>query len=96
MRLIRVYGTVYVEIFARRKFSLISPSALIGEIFMMNFLSCVHDYIEDMVTFTALMKTYSTEYFFNTKVAGLGEIFVKQNFHIYGILNVTRVLCGVK
>ena len=35
------------------------------------FLSCVNDYIEDMVTFTALAKIYSTEYFCITKVAGL-------------------------
>ena len=51
------------------------------------FLSCFNDYIEDMVTFTALVKNYSAEYFCNTKVhvAELGEIFVKRNFHIYGI-----------
>ena len=42
----------------------------------MNFLPYVNDYKEDMVTFTALAKIYSTEYFCNTKVAGLGEIFV--------------------
>ena len=41
----------------------------------MSFLSCVIDYIEDMVTFIALAKIYFTEYFCNTKVAGLGEIF---------------------
>ena len=46
------------------------------------FLSCVNDYIEDMATFTTLAKIYCTEYFCNTKVAGLGEIFVKQNFHV--------------
>ena len=33
----------------------------------------VNDYIEDMATFTALVKLYSTY----TKVDGLGEIFVK-------------------
>ena len=33
------------------------------------------DYIEDMVTFTALAKVYFAEYFCNTKVAGFGEIF---------------------
>ena len=42
-----------------------------------NFLSCINDYIEDMVTFTALAKIYSTEYFCTTKVAGIGEKFVK-------------------
>ena len=48
------------------------------------FLSSVNDYIEDMVIFTALAKTYSTEYFCNTKVAGLGEvkIFMHMVFNI--------------
>ena len=50
------------------------------------FFSCVNDYIEDMVTFTALAKIYSIEYFCNTKVTGLGEIFVQRIFHLYGIL----------
>ena len=44
---------VYVDIFARRKFSPISPPSLIGE----NFLSCIKDHIEDIVTFTTLAKT---------------------------------------
>ena len=30
--------------------------------------------------FTALAKIYSTEYFCNTKVAGLGEIFAQEKF----------------
>ena len=46
----------------------------------MNFLSCVNDYIEDMATFTALAKIYFTKYFCNTKVSGVGEIFVKRKF----------------
>ena len=66
--------------FTRRKCSPISPSALIGEILSRKFLSCVNDYVEDMVTFTTLVKIYSTKYFCNTKVAGLGEIFVKRKF----------------
>ena len=41
-----------------------------------NFLSYINDYIEDMATFTALVKIYSIDYFCNTKVSGLGEIFV--------------------
>ena len=62
---------------ARRKFSPISPPALVGEHFIHEFfLSCVSDYVEDMVTFTALAKNCFTEYFCNTKVVGLGEIFV--------------------
>ena len=44
--------------------------------FYTNF-SHVSDCIEDMVTFTALVKIFSTEYFCNTKVVGLGEIFVQ-------------------
>ena len=50
---------VYVDIFARRKFSPISPPSLIGE----NFLSCIKDHIEDIVTFTALAKTILCTYF---------------------------------
>jgi hypothetical protein len=42
-----------------------------------NFLSHVKDYIEDMVTFSALAKIFSTKFFCNTKVAGLGEIFIE-------------------
>ena len=40
------------------------------------FLSYVNNDVEDMATFTAIGKVYSTEYFYNTGVAGLGEIFV--------------------
>ena len=43
----------------------------------MNFLSCVNDDIEHMATFIVLAKNYSIEYFCNTNVAGLGEIFVQ-------------------
>ena len=39
--------------------------------FSANFLFCVHGYIEDIVT---LAKIYSSKYFCNTKVTGLGEI----------------------
>ena len=47
--------------------------ALVSEIFIQAFfLSYVNDYIEDMATFTAMEKIYSTKYFCNTKVAGLG------------------------
>ena len=58
-----------------RKLSPASPPAIIGEIYI---CKCVNDYIEDMATFTALMKIYSTEYFCNVKAAGLGEIFVQK------------------
>ena len=52
---------------------------LTGKIFITQIcLSRVNDCIEDMVTFTALAKIYSTKYFCN--VARLSEIF---NFHVY-------------
>ena len=66
-----------MEIFARRKFSPISLFVLIGEILSCEFFVLIDDYIEDMAIFTALAKIYSTKYFCNTKVAGLGEIFVQ-------------------
>ena len=47
-----------------------------------NFLSCVNDYIEDMVTFTALAKIYFTEYFCNTK--RLAKFLSSENFVVYG------------
>ena len=43
-------------------------------------MSRIDDYTEDMVTFTALAKIYSSEYFCNARVAGIGEIFVQRNF----------------
>ena len=66
-----ILHTVYAEIFAN--FAICSYWR---NFYRTNFLSCVNDYIEDMATFTALAKIYSTEYFCNTKVARLGEIFV--------------------
>ena len=47
-------------------------------------LSCLNDYIEYniMVTFTALTKIYSIEYFCNTTVPGLGKIFVQRKFSV--------------
>ena len=47
-----------------------------------NILFRVNYYIEDMVTFMALVKIYSTEYFCNAKVAGIGKIFVQQKFSV--------------
>ena len=43
-----------------------------------NFLSRTDDYTEDMVTFTAMAKFYSCEYFCNARVAGIGEIFFQR------------------
>ena len=73
--IILIQYTVYVEIFAN--FAICSHWR---NFLSCKFLSCVNDYIEDMATFTALVKIYSTKYFCNTKVAGLGEIFVKRKF----------------
>ena len=73
--IILIQYTVYVEIFTN--FAICSHWR---NFLSCKFLSCVNDYIEDMATFTALVKIYSTKYFCNTKVAGLGEIFVKRNF----------------
>ena len=53
------------------------------------------DYIEDMATITALAKIYSTKYFCNTKVSGVGEIFVKRKFsHIRYYEVLTRYPVG--
>lgn len=48
-----ILSTVQTEMFARRKSSPISQYyALIGEF---NFLSCVNDYTEDVVTYNLLL-----------------------------------------
>ena len=47
-----------------------------GKIFIPQvFLSHVNDYIQPVVSFVAWVKIYSTEYFCNTRVAGLDEFF---------------------
>ena len=50
---------------------------LLAKFLSANFLSGINDCIEDMMIFTRLAKIYSTEYFCNTKVPGLGESFVR-------------------
>ena len=40
-----------LKIFFREMISVISPSALIGEYFIQDFLSSVDDHIDDMATF---------------------------------------------
>ena len=76
-----VYNIRCMEIFARRKFLPINFAIYSHwqNFCHTNFLSCVNEYmyIEDMATFTTLVKIYSTKYFCNTKVSGVGEIFVK-------------------
>ena len=54
-----------------------------------NFLSCVNDYVEDMATFTTLMKNYSTKSFCNAKVAGLGKFFAQRKFWLLWYISVT-------
>ena len=39
-----------------------------------SYLSSVNDYTEDMAALTVLANIYSTEYFCNIKVAGLGDV----------------------
>ena len=53
-----------------------------------NSLSHIDDYTEDMTTFTALAKIYSGKYFCNTRVAGIGKIFVQRKF--------SAIRCGNK
>ena len=53
------------------------------------FLSRIKDGIEDMATITALVENFSTKFFCNTKVAGLGKILIQQRFlHVYSILQI--------
>ena len=64
--------TIYAEIFA--------ICCHWQNFYHVNFLSCVNDYVEDMATFTAFAKIYSTKYFCNARVSGVGKIFVKRKF----------------
>ena len=66
---VNMQSTVFPEIFTRRKFSPISPTALVSKIYICKSLSCINDYTDDMATFTTLAKLYSTKYFCNTKIA---------------------------
>ena len=59
------------------------------------FLSGIDDYTEDMVTFTALAKTYSSEYFCNARIAGIGEIFVQRKFLAIWYMHITPVPSNV-
>ena len=58
-------------------------------------LSYVNDYIEDTVTFTALAKTYSTEYLCNTMVAGLSTTLSSEIFG-YNVLWIKLTLSLLK
>ena len=55
------------------------------DFYHINFLSSVNDYIEDMATFTALEKIYSTKYFYNTKVPGVSKIFCQAKIFTYTV-----------
>ena len=88
--LIRAYlswtGIPYKRKFSPgEKFRQFRHLLLLAKFFIREFLSRVNDYIEDMATFTALVKIYSIKYFCNTKVSGLGKILSSENFHLYGI-----------
>ena len=52
-----------------------------------------NDYRENMATSTTLAKIYSTKYFCNAKVAGLGKIFVQQKFPAIWIWFSCVILC---
>ena len=65
---------------------------LLANFLLREFLSRVDDYPEDMMTFTALAKIYSTEYFCDTKVAGVDEIFVQRKILSYTVYYVYECL----
>ena len=69
--------TIEPEIFARRKVLRTLPPGLVGQNLFRKFLSCVNHYIQHMATFIMSAKFYFTEYFCNTRVAGLAKIFVQ-------------------
>ena len=76
------HGTslLYTSVRSLRDLHSLWPSAL-GCVNSVETCTSVYNlHIEDMVIFTALAKIYSTEYFYNTEVAGLGEIFVQEKF----------------
>ena len=75
-------------ILCSRKFSPVSPPALIGENFIHEFFLCVKDCIADMATFIALVKILSLKNYYNTKVAWLGENFWLYVVHVGMILNL--------
>ena len=51
-----------------------------------NLLSCIKDYIDDMATFNyRIGEFFSTNFFCNTKVAGLGEIFYPAKIFTYTV-----------
>ena len=61
----------------------ISPilsSPLVGEnLLIHDFFSCVNNYIEDVATFTVLVKINLVKYLYNSKVTSIGEIFLLRN-----------------
>ena len=70
------------NIFAMSKVWPVSPRAVLSlvKFYHIKFLSCVKDCIEDMVTLTALAKISTSNFFCNTKVVELGEIFIQRKF----------------
>ena len=72
-----------MEVFTRRKFSLILPPALIGENFIphTNFLSYINDHTENTANFTILAKIYSIEYYKGSWA--WGNIFSSENLQLH-------------
>ena len=50
---------------------------------MQIFWSCIKDCIEDMVTFTALVKIFPQFFFFKVDLAGRGKIFYPEKRFMY-------------
>ena len=67
-----LYASLYVQYIARI-FRQFCHLLLLAKILSVNFLSNVN-YIEDMTSFTTLVKIYSTEYL---NLAGLCKIFIQ-------------------
>ena len=93
-----LYYTVHIMYHIARNFILEKFFALFA--CSPHFLSHVTDYVEPiilcMVTFMAQAKLYSTEYFCNAMVAGLGEIiFVQRKFSVVQYNNMSNCMGGL-
>ena len=77
-----IYVFVGVRIFG--DFLNLTPASDGQNFYPTNFLSCVNEYIEGMVTFTTWVKIY----FCNTKVAGVGRNFCPVKILGFMVLHV--------
>lgn len=89
-----VIATVYIEMFARRKFSTISLRALIGKnVIMQNFCPVLNT-AEDMAIFNASAKIFPANVFSNTnihvaRVGKTAKIFLYTvHAHVHDLLQV--------